>query len=227
MDFLDPKRKKAHRRRLLLGYVLMAVALALATFILLLTAYGFDIDRKTGSIIQNGIVYLDSKPGDAAIYVNGKRQGNNTATRLNLPAGQYTIRLESNGYRTWQRTFFLDGGQIQRLVYPLLIPNQFKVTDVQLYASAPGLTTQSPDRHWLLVQRPDQTYEFDNFDANNPNTAATTVTVPKLLNGPMTTGMFYLSAPTAITSMNFSFWTARNRIRALILIRCLVSAQIK
>src|SRR4051812_16392289 len=116
MDFLDPKRKKAHRRRLFLGYILMAVVLAMGTWLLLVSARGFDYDRKTGSIIQNGYVYTDSKPGGATVFLNNTQQRDKTSSRLALPAGQYDLRLELDGYRNWSRTVLVNGGGIERIV---------------------------------------------------------------------------------------------------------------
>lgn len=185
MDFLDPKRKKAHRRRLFIGYVLMAVVVALGTMITLYLAYGYDINRKNGELIQNGIVFIDSKPQGANIYLNDKLEAERTDARMVLPAGVYTVRLEAEGYRTWERTFNLEGGQIQRLVYPFLLPNTLQITDMNQYDASPQLATQSPDRRWVLVQRPGQTYQFDVYDLNDPERDPTSVAVPiTLLTGP-------------------------------------------
>lgn len=186
MDFLDPKRKKAHRRRLLIGYLLMVVAIAMGTLILLFSAFGYWVDRKTGDVIQNGTVFVDSQPGGSNIYLNGVLQGNRTSTRLVLPGGQqYTVKLSLDGYKDWTRTFTLSGGSIERLVYPLLVPKTLATTESQLYSSAPSLMTQSPDNHWLLVQQPNQTYVFDLYDLTNLKSNPTTVTIPNgLLTDP-------------------------------------------
>ena len=179
MDFLDPKRKKAHRRRLLVGYILVAVAVAMGTLVLLFAAYGYDVNRKTGDVIQNGTVFLDSSPSGAEITLNGQLQRNKTATRLVLPGSQqYGIKLSLEGYRDWNRTFSLEGGKIERLVYALFIPNKLKVKENQLYASAPAQLSQSPDRRWLLVQQPGQLHTFDMYDLENPANAPAVITVP-------------------------------------------------
>jgi hypothetical protein len=41
MDFLDPKKSHAHTVRLIIGYVLIGIALILATVLLLDVASGF------------------------------------------------------------------------------------------------------------------------------------------------------------------------------------------
>jgi hypothetical protein len=178
MDFLDPKKKKAHRQRLFIGYILMFIAVALGALVMLFSAYGYDIDRKTGEIIQNGIVFVDSRPGGATVFVNNEAQRNRAATRLVMPAGAYTIRLELDGYRTWSRSMLLEGGRIEQLVYPLLIPVSLKPVDLQLYPSPPSEASTSPDRHWVLIQKPGQAGGFEQYDTSQPQAVPTTVQLP-------------------------------------------------
>ena len=202
MDFLDPKRKKSHRKRLFLGYLLMAVAVAMGTLILLFSAFGYDVDRKTGDVIQNGTVFVDSQPGNSNMYLNGGLQGNKTASRLVLPGSkQYTIKLTQNDYRDWSRTFTLEGGRIERLVYPLLVPKTLAATESQLYASAPGVTSQSPDKRWLLVQQPGQTYAFDLYDLNSPTAPPAILTIPAAI----------LTEPAKNAALSVVQWATDNR----------------
>lgn len=201
MDFLDPRRRKAHRRRLKIGYALMAILVSLMTMVIMYLAYGYDIDRKTGSLIQNGIVFVDSKPKNARVYLDGILQNSRTDTRMDLPAGVYTIRLEADNYRTWERTFNLEGGEIERLVYPFLIPNNFVTSDIDQYEAMPGLATQSPDRRWLLVQRPGQTYRFDVFDLNDSKKEKTSIFVPPNI----------LTEPSADAKLKALEWSTDNR----------------
>ncbi len=201
MDFLDPSRKKAHRRRLFLGYFLMAIMVAIGTLIVLYQANGWDVNRENGEFIQNGIVFVDSKPGGATVYVNNVAEREKTDTRLVLPEGIYTIRIEAEGYRTWQRSFELDGGQIERLVYPFLLPNTLTITDVKTYDAKPLIASQSPDRRWVLIQRPGETYQFDVFDLINPAEKPVQVAVP------ITT----LTSPSVDASLEFVEWSTDNK----------------
>ena len=158
----------------------MAVALGIATTILVFEAYGFDLDRKTGTVIQNGLVFIDAHPEQASITINGEDKGL-TDARLVIPDGQYTIELKRDGYRSWKRTFKLEGSTIERLVYPFLFPEKLDSSDVQLYSEVPAFSTQSPDRKWVLVQRPGGLNVFDMMDLSqqdvNPQayTLATTL----------------------------------------------------
>lgn len=174
MDFLDPEKQKAHARRLLLGYVLIGLTVLLGTTILLYLAYGFGLD-KNGRVIQNGLVFLSSHPEGADIYINGERK-EKTNTRLTLAAGSYRAEIKRDGYHTWRRAITVEGGSVERFDYPFLYPTQLATTTTKQYAAAPLMTSQSPDRRWLLVgTAPDG---FDLFDLSAKQPAAKPVTIP-------------------------------------------------
>ncbi len=182
MDFLDPRKKRAHLIRLYIGYALMAIAVGSATIILLYTSFGYGVDRHTGKVIQNGLVFLSSNPSNANISIvdsRGKKQPNaQTDTRLNIPAGDYTVTLSKDGYRDWRRNFTLDGGSVEQLVYPLLFPKDLKTKETELYSTTPALITNSPDRHWILVLKPGSQTDFDVYDANQTDPTPKTVSIP-------------------------------------------------
>ncbi|HSX35253.1 MAG TPA: PEGA domain-containing protein [Candidatus Saccharimonadales bacterium] len=188
MDFFDPQKQKRHAIRLGVGYALIALALALATTILLYQAYGFGIDRS-GKVIQNGLVFLSSRPKGAAIYVNNKQYKSDTNTRMVLPGGQYTLRIERNGYRSWQRALTVEGGSVERFDYPLLLPAKLATTTTKQYSAAPTIATQSDDRRWLLVGL-NNADTFDLFDLRpaKPD-APQTISLPDdVLSAGSTTG---------------------------------------
>lgn len=178
MDFLDPVKKRAHKRRLFIGYFLIGVALLLASVILLMTAYGYDLDRKTRQVIQNGLIFVDSNPEKSTIYLNGKENGS-TDKRLTVPAGKYTLELKRDGYRTWSKTFELEGSSIERLNYPILFPEKLDTSNIPglSYETAPLFTSQSPDRKWILIAN--SLTKFDVLNANDPKADIVKIEIPK------------------------------------------------
>jgi hypothetical protein len=190
MDFLDPKKKRAHHIRLFVGYFLVGLALFIGTMVLFFEASGFDVDRKTGAIIQNGLVFIDAHPAAATVYINGTDKGQ-TDTRLVLPAGPYDVELKRPGYRTWKRTFNLMGSTIERLVYAFLFPEKLDSKDLQVFQAPPGLVTTSPDRHWLLIQQPGTVTNFNVIDLSTDTNAITALAVPNavLTPGPGTNSL--------------------------------------
>jgi hypothetical protein len=90
----------------------------------------------------------------------------------------YRVQLQRGGYRTWQRTVEVEGGDVQHFDYPFLIPNKLVTKKVQAFASAPGLSTQSPDRRWLLIQKPGSATDFFVYDLKNPGKAPENLALP-------------------------------------------------
>jgi hypothetical protein len=199
MDFLDPKKHKAHLVRLFIGYFLVGTALILTTIILLYQARGFGL--KDGEVIQNGLIFVSSRPRPADIYVNNERNEKTTNTRLLLPAGQYTFRLEREGYRTWKRAISIEGGSVARFDYPVLFPKKLTSEATRRYDAKPTIMTQSPDRRWLLVQSGAAYATFDVFDLNAEDEARTPLTVPS--------GVFGLTEGTH--AWEFVEWASNNR----------------
>jgi hypothetical protein len=175
MDFLDPKKRRAYHIRLIVGYILVAIVIGLGTIIIVYGANGYGINTKTGQIVQNGLLFVDSKPGGTEIYLNNSDQHTTTSARLVLPAGNYKMDLKKTGYRDWARSFTLNEQSIGRYVYPFLFPVKPVITSLKTYTSQPKFITQSPDRKWLLVENnaaSDKTLVFDQYDTSTLDNAS-------------------------------------------------------
>lgn len=177
MEFLDPIKKRQHRIRLYVGYVLMVIAISIVSLLLVLQAYGYTFDFQTGDIDQNGLVFIDAHPEQADVYVNGELKGP-TDQRLIMPAQKYTINIRREGYRPWEKSINLLGGKIERLVYPVLFPETLDSKETQLYAAKPPFATQSPDRRWLIVGQPGAPFSFDLVDLNTELGTAARLVLP-------------------------------------------------
>jgi len=180
MDYLDPKKEARHRLVILVGYACIAVAITIATLVLLYQANGFGVGRN-GDVIQNGLLYVSSQPATAKISLNGKPDKGTTNTRLLLPANIYDLKLTREGYRDWQRAINLEGGRVARFDYPFLFPKELATESVANYSAAPGLATQSPDRRWLVFQTPGSMTNFQVNDLKNPTTVTTQINLPPAL----------------------------------------------
>jgi hypothetical protein len=188
MDFIDPHKKRASKIKLLVGYVLIACGIIMTTLVLVYQANGYTFD-KNGQLIQKGLVFVNSTPNPATIYLNGVMNKAQTNVRLNLEAGQYTLRLNRTGYRSWQRGIGVEGGSVERFDYPFLFPSKLITTNEQAYSAQPGLILQSPSRQWLLVQDTVTDTTFDEYDLSNPKqikTTTPTVSIPSTIAIPTT-----------------------------------------
>lgn len=180
MDFLDPKKRKAHIRRLYIGYVLVAVAIGLGALILLFASFGYGVDRS-GEVFQNGLVFLSSTPDGAQVKITNQNKSYSqavvTSDRLELKADTYNFQFLKQGYKPWEHQFAIRGGSIERLVYPFLVPEKLTTTVDEQYTAAPGLVTQTPDRNTILVQQPGSLTNFQVFDSNDLAKAPSTFAV--------------------------------------------------
>ena len=178
MDFLDPKKRRAHLIRLYIGYGLMAILVGMIAILMLFQAYGYSFNVQTGDITQNGLMFVDAHPLPANLTLNGVNKGQ-TDQRLILPEGTYSINLSRDGYRDWNHDVALAGGKIERFVYPFLFPNEIETENVQLYATKPDFATQSPDRQWLLVQVPGSFLQFDVYNLSAQLPVRARITLPR------------------------------------------------
>ncbi len=181
MDYLDPVKKRNHRIRLYIGYGLLTCAVAIATIILVYVGSGYFVDRKTGDLIQNGQLYLNSAPEGASIFLNGRQQRPRTAGRLVIPSGKYSVVLKRDGYRDWSADVSLDGGVVQRLDYARLIPKTLKSIPLQTFASSPYSITQSSDRNYLSLQFADKPLSIFIIDLTKADSEPKEIILAKTL----------------------------------------------
>ncbi len=201
MDFLDPKKKRAHAIRLMIGYVLVGIALILATTLLLFAALGYGINRSTGEVTQNGLVFVDAHPESAKILLNGQDKGQ-TDGRFVLEAGNYNVELQRDGYRSWKRSFAVEGGGIVRLVYPFMFPNTLESKDITTaLATTPDVVTESPDRHWIVLHYPDDLSKFQIIDTSTKQNVTVPITVPAAIFG----------THTGTQGLEFTEWSTDNK----------------
>jgi len=89
-----------YRRMLYLAFI--AVFLAAAPLIILYAA-GYRYNFKRQKIEKTGIIYIESKPADALIYLNGQYRANTPARFTRLLPDQYSVKTEKDGYFPWQK----------------------------------------------------------------------------------------------------------------------------
>jgi hypothetical protein len=176
MEFFDKDTKRKHTTRLFLGYGLIAIVIAMATALLVFMAQGFNLSLDEG-VTRNGLIFVDSHPVAAAIYLNDQNT-ETTSARLLLGEGRYQMALKTDGYRDWNKTFDLNGGEVLYFSYPLLIPNTIALTETAELSSPPVWAMQSPDQRWLIVQQNANSPVLTIFDLDNPTVLPILSTLP-------------------------------------------------
>lgn len=178
MDFLDPKKERRNQLTLLIGYCFVALAIGIATLILLYQSYGYGLDGK-GNVTQNGLLFVSSQPNGADIYLNGKRYKSATNSRVVAPSDTYTLQVSKSGYRSWQRQVVVNGGDVQHFDYPFLFPSKLQTGTLASQTVTPSIAMQSPDKRWLMLGQGDNPGAFTEYDLKNPaQPVASTVSLP-------------------------------------------------
>lgn len=178
MDFLDPKKERRNQLTLLIGYCFVALAIGIATLILLYQSYGYGLDGK-GNVTQNGLLFVSSQPNGADIYLNGKRYKSVTNTRVVVPSDTYTLKISETGYRSWQRQVVVNGGDVQHFDYPFLFPSKLQTSTLATQTVTPSIAMQSLDKRWVLLGQADDPGAFTQYDLKNPaQPVASTVALP-------------------------------------------------
>jgi hypothetical protein len=176
MDFLDPAKERRNHLFLLVGYGLVALAIGIASLVLLYASYGYSVDRE-GEVSQHGLVFVSSQPTGSTVLVDGKNQGR-TNTKLELNSGTYTLKITAKGYQSWQRQVTVNGGDLQRFDYPFLVPTKLTTTTTDSYAASPEFVSQSPNKRLVLLAEPTTPGQFTLLNIRDPQALTTTIVKP-------------------------------------------------
>ncbi len=160
------------------GYLLLGIAISFATVVFVYLANGYYRDPNTGIVIQNGLVYVDSRPNTSDVYLNGVKQSGTTDARLVIPEGDYTIELKRDGYRDWKRDIKLEGGKLRRLTYARLFPNEFLAEKVLDLPTTPSTISQSNDKRWAVVAYANEPLRMNVVDLNRVSLLLEEISIP-------------------------------------------------
>lgn len=177
MEFLDPEEKRERAIRLFIGYALMAMIILFGTFIISFILQGFNVIGKSTDV-RNGLLFVDSKPLSSNVYINDK-QDKRTDARFVLPEGTYNLRLSEPGYRDWQKSIDVIGGSVTYHIYPRLFPVNITKQTTATYAQQPKITTQSPNRRWVLASANNVDPIFNLTDTAEAKDPPTQITIPE------------------------------------------------
>ncbi|MDQ5913599.1 MAG: hypothetical protein QG623_218 [Patescibacteria group bacterium] len=121
-------------------YSIFGLLTIVLTLLVFYRAKGYTF-TKNGQVEKRGIVLIDSAPVSAKIFLDGK-EVDKTDSKLEVPEGDHIIRLEAEGYKTWQRSFAIGREKVIWFYYPFLIP--------ETLSSELFITNQTPKKYSKL-----------------------------------------------------------------------------
>ncbi len=93
--------KLIHRRIIYLSFI---AAFLIITPIIIIYTSGYRYNFKRGTLEKTGIIYLESTPRSAKIYLNGVYRDNTPARFTNLLPDKYSVEISKDGYYPWHKT---------------------------------------------------------------------------------------------------------------------------
>ena len=83
--------------------------------ILLSYSLGYKIDYRPFRIYKTGILYINSRPQGASIFVNGKKHDSPTPAQIEeLKPGTYNVEVRRDGYYPWEQELMVRPNMVTR-----------------------------------------------------------------------------------------------------------------
>ncbi len=191
-----PSRKPSRKVRLIL-YPIIGTLFVFVLGALLMLANGFWPEMSEGKLAfkKTGMIILAARPLDASIYVNGKYKEKTSFYLLpnklnNLLPGDYKIRIEKKGYRTWEKTIKVEPGLVAWANYILMFADKLDIQQVKDFSGTPAATSDN-GRYLLYTGTKEGKFFSTSQEANGLSTRSfwpkDSSTLPDWLKSPTIT----------------------------------------
>lgn len=153
------------KRKLILyfTYGVMTTAVALISAICIFLVLGYRLDLKNGDVEQGALLQFRSFPSGATVTLDRETLPFVTPGKRNVDAGEHSVTMQRDGYKTWEKTFRVKASELRWLNYARLVPETIRTTTTKEFATLVG-ALPSPDKKWLLIQQAADKAEFTLVD---------------------------------------------------------------
>jgi len=146
------------RLRLFLYITFVSGFLISAPLVVLYTA-GYRFNLETGRFTRTGVLSLDSSPKGATIYIDDERQRERTPAVLkNVIPGTHRVRLEKDGFSSWQKTLSVTAQETTFankiglfLIRDPLIVEEAPVADATVHGERERAAYAVPNASWTEI----------------------------------------------------------------------------
>ncbi|MFH1430453.1 MAG: PEGA domain-containing protein [Candidatus Uhrbacteria bacterium] len=138
-------------------YISFIVCFVLIAPLLALYSMGYRYHWTKHHFERTGIIVVDGKPVDASVFIDGVRRADRLPARIGgLGQNEYTVRVERDGFHTWERRLAVFSGSATF------------ITDITLFRSADPIldvsgtirySATSSDGEWLAYIRTTDSFE--------------------------------------------------------------------
>lgn len=135
----------------------MVVFVIVMVIVLSLLAMGYQLDEQ-GRLDQSGLIQIQSQPTGAKISIDDGEILARTNTNKMLSAGEHKVKIEKEGYGSWEKTVEIQPGWLLKLDYPRLYRTEMPIEAVRDFSAGLAFFATSPDRNHLLYAEKGRNY---------------------------------------------------------------------
>lgn len=168
-------RKQIIQRAIVYGLMTVTVIGLVAVLVFIMLGYQFN--RDDGRIEQGGLVQFDSRPTGGKVSIDGASFGTRTPSKTTLLAGQHFVKMERDGYRSWQKSVDVMAGSVLWLNYTRFVPNELKPANIVDFSTVSS-TSVSPDSKWMAIKEVPIDASIHLVDLTNETVKHTTIELP-------------------------------------------------
>jgi len=115
--------KKSDRLKRMVAFYLSVVLFFVTLPILLSYSLGYHIDYNALKVYKTGILYINSHPAGASVYVNGKLHPSLTPTQVEeLKPGNYRVEVRREDFYPWERELAVRPNMVTKADRIVLFP---------------------------------------------------------------------------------------------------------
>lgn len=132
---------------------------------------GYRFDLKSGGVEQGALLQFRSFPSGATITLDDQQLSFVTPGKKNVEVGNHSLKMQLDGYESWQKDFSVKASELRWLNYARLIPSNLSTSVVKEFPAVAD-NLPSPDKKWLLIMPQADKAEFTLVDLRDEDRPA-------------------------------------------------------
>lgn len=148
--------KRQQRLKLVGIYSLMTVGVVSLVTLLVFVMLGYRFNRDTSTIQQGGLVQFASRPTDANVTIGQAKLGDLTPSKITISPGDYTVRMNRQGYHEWSKNVTVRSGEVLWLNYAQLVPTDIRTDTLTRFTALSSVKSSPNGDRFAMVTEPTQ-----------------------------------------------------------------------
>ena len=132
--------------------------------ILLSYSLGYRIDYRALKVYKTGIIFINSKPSGASIYINDKLYSDMTPAQIeNMKPGAYKVKVKREGFYPWEEELVVRPNMVTKADSIILFPVMQEMNKI---TNRPILDFAVSDKGYIYYFAESGLYRSDNDGSN-------------------------------------------------------------